>query len=55
MGDPDGREAALAVWREGYDVGMAQDLELEDVLGVPAESSSSDLPTIGSAPTRPWR
>jgi 2-dehydropantoate 2-reductase len=38
VGDPDGREAALAVWREGYDVGMAQDLELEDVLGVPARS-----------------
>jgi 2-dehydropantoate 2-reductase len=38
LGDPDGREAALAVWREGYDVGMAQNLELEDVLGVPAES-----------------
>jgi len=38
VGDPDGREAALAVWREGYDAGMAQNLELEDVLGVPAES-----------------
>jgi 2-dehydropantoate 2-reductase len=38
VGDPDGREAALAVWREGYDVGMAQGLELEDVLGVPAGS-----------------
>ena len=36
--DPDGREAALAVWREGYDVGTAQNLELEDVLGVPAGS-----------------
>jgi 2-dehydropantoate 2-reductase len=36
--DPDGREVALAVWREGYDVGQAQNLELEDVLGVPAES-----------------
>jgi 2-dehydropantoate 2-reductase len=36
--DPDGREAALAVWREGYDIGMAQNLELEDVLGVPAGS-----------------
>ena len=35
---PEGKEAALALWREGYDVGMAQDLELEDVLGVPAES-----------------
>jgi 2-dehydropantoate 2-reductase len=38
LGDPDGREAALAVWREGYDLGMAQNLELENVLGVPAES-----------------
>jgi 2-dehydropantoate 2-reductase len=38
VGDRDGREAALTVWREGYDVGMAQNLELEDVLGVPAES-----------------
>jgi 2-dehydropantoate 2-reductase len=38
VADPDGREAALAVWREGYGVGMAQGLELEEVLGVPAES-----------------
>ena len=38
VGDPDGREAALAVWREGYDVGMAQSLDLEEVLGVPTES-----------------
>ena len=38
VADPNGREAALAVWREGYDVGMAQDLQLEDVLGVPADS-----------------
>ena len=36
--DPDGREAVLALWREGYDVGRAQNLELEEVLGVPAES-----------------
>jgi 2-dehydropantoate 2-reductase len=36
--DPNGREAALALWREGYDVGMAQNLELEEVLGVPAGS-----------------
>ncbi|HSL01227.1 MAG TPA: 2-dehydropantoate 2-reductase [Rubrobacteraceae bacterium] len=35
---PDGREAALAVWREGYDVGMAQNLELEEVFGIPAAS-----------------
>jgi 2-dehydropantoate 2-reductase len=38
VADPDGREAVLALWREGYDVGRAQDLELEEVLGVPAES-----------------
>jgi 2-dehydropantoate 2-reductase len=38
VADPDGRKVALALWREGYDVGMAQNLELEDVLGVTAES-----------------
>ena len=38
VGDPEGREVSLALWREGYDVGQAQNLELEDVLGVPAES-----------------
>jgi 2-dehydropantoate 2-reductase len=38
VADPDGKEAALALWREGYDVGMAQNLKLEEVLGVPAES-----------------
>jgi 2-dehydropantoate 2-reductase len=38
VADPEGREVALALWREGYDVGMAQDLQLEAVLGVPAES-----------------
>jgi len=36
--DRDGREVALALWREGYEVGEAQNLELEDVLGVPARS-----------------
>jgi 2-dehydropantoate 2-reductase len=38
VADPDGREAALAVWREGYDVGMAQQITLDEVLGVPAEA-----------------
>jgi 2-dehydropantoate 2-reductase len=38
VADPDGHEVVLALWREGYDVGMAQDLQLEEVLGVPAES-----------------
>ena len=36
--DPEGREVALSLWREGYDVGMAQNVELDEVLGVPAES-----------------
>jgi 2-dehydropantoate 2-reductase len=36
MDDPEGREVALALWREGYDVGMAQELTLEKVLGVEA-------------------
>ena len=36
VADPAGKEAALAVWREGYDVGVAQGLKLEDVLGVSA-------------------
>ena len=38
VADPAGREAALAVWREGHDAGMAQNLQLEDVLGVPANA-----------------
>ncbi len=38
MDDPDGREVALALWREGHDVGMAQKLTLEKVLGVEAGS-----------------
>ena len=38
VADPAGREAALAVWREGYDVGMAQNVTLDRVLGVHAES-----------------
>ena len=51
--DPDGREVALALWREGYDVGQAQNLELEEVLGVPAESlvvrSAEDRERAGGA------
>jgi len=38
VADPAGKDAALAVWREGYDVGMAQEIKLDEVLGVPAES-----------------
>jgi 2-dehydropantoate 2-reductase len=36
--DPAGREAAYALWREGFDVGQAEQLELEEVLGVSAEA-----------------
>jgi 2-dehydropantoate 2-reductase len=36
--DPVGREAAYALWREGFDVGQAEELELEEVLGVSAEA-----------------
>jgi 2-dehydropantoate 2-reductase len=38
VADPAGREAALDVWREGYDVGLAQGIALDEVLGVPAEA-----------------
>src|SRR5215217_7728605 len=38
LADPAGREAALAVWREGYDVGAAQGITMDEVLGVPADS-----------------
>jgi len=38
VADPAGKEAALAVWGEGYDVGMAQEIILDEVLGVPADS-----------------
>ena len=36
--DTVGREAAYALWREGYDVGRAEELDLAEVLGVPAEA-----------------
>lgn len=32
--DAAGREAALGLWREGVEVGMAQKLELEEVVGI---------------------
>ncbi|MDP9488319.1 MAG: 2-dehydropantoate 2-reductase, partial [Actinomycetota bacterium] len=38
VANPAGKEAALALWREGYDVGLAQEIPLEKVLGVPAEA-----------------
>jgi len=38
VADPAGKEAALAVWREGYDLGVAQEITHDEVLGVPADS-----------------
>ena len=38
VAEPAGREAALALWREGYDVGVAQGITMDEVLGVPADS-----------------
>lgn len=35
--NPTGREVALSLWREGYDVGKAQGLELEKYVDVPVE------------------
>jgi 2-dehydropantoate 2-reductase len=36
VADPDGRRVALTMWREGYDVGVAQGLTPGSVLGVEA-------------------
>ena len=38
---PLGRRLAVEVWREGVAVGHAQDLELPDLIGIPAEDISS--------------
>lgn len=38
VADPDGKAAALAMWREAYDVGVAQGLTLGTVLGVEASA-----------------
>jgi 2-dehydropantoate 2-reductase len=40
VADPAGRAVALAMWREGYDVGVAEGLEPERVLGVEAAALS---------------
>src|SRR5215213_3032311 len=38
VADPAGKEAVLAVWREGYDVGVAQEITMDEVLGVPPDT-----------------
>jgi 2-dehydropantoate 2-reductase len=40
--DPARREVALAVWREGFAVGRAQGLELQEQVGVRAEDMASE-------------
>ncbi|MHB1568529.1 MAG: ketopantoate reductase family protein [Solirubrobacteraceae bacterium] len=44
-----GREAIFRVWREGHELGVAQGLELEPVLGVEAAQLASDDPAVRSA------
>jgi 2-dehydropantoate 2-reductase len=47
---PVGRRVALAVWREGFAVGQAQGLELQEQVGVRAEDmASDDEPTANRA------
>ena len=38
VADPAGRRVSYGMWREGYDVGVAQGLQFDEVLGVPAEA-----------------
>lgn len=53
VSDPAGREAALGLWREGFDVGLAQGLELDEYVGVRAETllvrSPADRPRADAA------
>lgn len=43
---PVGRRLAVQVWREGVAVGHAQDLELQELVGVPAEDIGSEDPKV---------
>lgn len=43
---PLGRRLAVEVWREGVTVGHAQDLELEELVGIRAEDISSGDPEV---------
>jgi 2-dehydropantoate 2-reductase len=44
--DPAGRAALLAVWGEGHRIGMAQDLMLDEVLGIAPEALVDDDPAV---------
>jgi 2-dehydropantoate 2-reductase len=43
---PVGRRLAVQLWREGVAVGHAQDLELQELVGVPAEDIGSEDPEV---------
>jgi 2-dehydropantoate 2-reductase len=43
---PVGRRLAVEVWREGVAVGHAQDLELQELVGIPAEDIASSDPEV---------
>ncbi len=43
---PVGRRLAVALWREGVAVGHAQDLELQELVGVPAQDIGSEDPEV---------
>lgn len=43
---PVGRRLAVELWREGVAVGHAQDLELQELVGVPAEDIGSEDPEV---------
>jgi 2-dehydropantoate 2-reductase len=53
VADPTGRRVAYALWREGYDVGVAEGIRPDEVLGVPAEDlvvrDDGDLPRADEA------
>jgi 2-dehydropantoate 2-reductase len=53
VADPTGRRVAYGMWREGYDVGLAEGLQFDEVLGVPAEAlvvlEESDLSRADAA------
>src|SRR5947209_4978260 len=47
---PEGRQAIFEVWSEGYEIGMAQGLSLETVLGIePVSLASADERTRSAA------
>jgi 2-dehydropantoate 2-reductase len=43
---PVGQRLAVEVWREGVAVGHAQDLELQELVGIPAEDIASSDPEV---------